>query len=149
MNVYRLVPHELIRMSLNFFNFPSKVGEIVMKYFRAVFIEFTVGNYTKWQAPEVNIMMGCMISPLLFMELLLQGVVDTAKRVMTKEQMVHPPSRAFIDDITVLVPSKVSANKLLHCYHKLFTWARMKAKLKKSWSLSLLGGQGDSLLHWW
>lgn len=34
-------------------------------------------------------------------------------RVMTKEHMVFSPSRAFMDDITILVPSKVSANELL------------------------------------
>ena len=74
-NAYSSVPHHFIRMALEFFNFPSKVGEIIMKYFNLAFMKFTVKNYTtKWQALEIGIMMGCVISPLLFilaMELIL------------------------------------------------------------------------------
>ena len=48
-NEYGSVPHHLIRMALDFFNFPSKVGEIIMKYFNSAFMKFTVKNYTsKW-----------------------------------------------------------------------------------------------------
>ena len=82
-NAYGLVPHHLIRMGLEFFNFPSKVGEIIMKYFNLAFMKFTVKNYTtKWQALEIGIMMGCVISPLLFvlaMELFLRSAANTSK----------------------------------------------------------------------
>lgn len=44
-----------------------------------------------------------------------------------------------MDDITILVPSKVGADELLQCYHKLFMWARVKAKSKKSQSLLFRG----------
>ena len=83
------VPHHLIRMALEFFNFPSKVGEILMKYFNSAFMKFTVKNYTtKWQALEIDIMMSCVISPLLFvlaMELILRGAANTSKRVLKNE----------------------------------------------------------------
>ena len=66
-NAYGSVPHHLIRMAHEFFNFPSQVGEIIMKYFNSAFMKFTVKNYTtKWQALEVGFMMGCLISPLFF-----------------------------------------------------------------------------------
>ena len=66
-NAYGSVLHHLIRMALDFFNFPSKVGEIIMKSFNSVSTKFTVKDYTtKWQALEIGIMMGCVISPLLF-----------------------------------------------------------------------------------
>ena len=75
-------------MALEFFNFPSKVGEIKMKYFNSAFMKFTAKNYnTKWQALEIGIMMGCVISPLLFvlaMELILRGATNTLKGVMKK-----------------------------------------------------------------
>ena len=131
-------------MALEFFNYPSKVGEIIMKYFNSAFMKFTVkDNTTKWQTFEIGIMMGCVISPLLFvlaMELILQGAANTSKGMMKNEHLTLPPSRAFMDDITILVPSQIAANGLLQRYYNLFTWARMKAKPKKSQSLSLVGG---------
>ena len=66
-NAYGSVPHHLIRIALKFFNFPSRVVEIIMKYFNSAFMKFTIKIYTtKWQALEIGIMMGCVISPLLF-----------------------------------------------------------------------------------
>ena len=142
-NAYGSVLHHLIRMALKFFNCPSKDGEIIMKYFNSAFMKFTVKNYsTKWQALEIGIMMGCVISPLLFvlaMELILRGAANTSKVVMKNEHLTFPPSRAFMDDITILVPSQISADGLLQRYYELFTWARMKGKPKKSRSLSFVG----------
>ena len=73
-------------MAHDFFNFPSKVGEIIMKYFNSAFIKFTVKDYTtKWQALEISIMMGYVISPLHFvlaMELILRGAANTSKGMM-------------------------------------------------------------------
>lgn len=50
-------------------------------------MKFTVGNYTtKWESLVVGLI-GCAISPLLFimfMELILNGAAYTAKRLMTK-----------------------------------------------------------------
>lgn len=42
---YGSVFYELIRRSLESFNFPSKVGDIIMKYYRASSMPFTLGNY--------------------------------------------------------------------------------------------------------
>ena len=50
------------------------------------------------------------------------------------------PSRAFMDGITIFVRSKIAADGLLQRYYDLFTWARMKAKPKKSRSQSLVSG---------
>ena len=142
-NAYGSVPHHLIWMALEFFNFLSKVWEIIMKFFNSAFMKFTVKNYTpKWQALGIDIMMGCVISPLLFvlaMELIWRGAENTPKEVMKNEHLTLPPSRAFMDDITILVPSQIAADGLLQKYYDLFRWARMKAKPKKSRSLSLVG----------
>ena len=85
-NVYGSVPHHLIQIALEIFNFPRKVREIIMKYFNSAFMKFTVKNYTiKWQALEIGIMTGCVISPLLFVlaiELILRGAANTSKGVM-------------------------------------------------------------------
>ena len=74
------------------------------------------------------------------MELILRGAANTSKGVMKNEHLSLPPSRAFMDDITLLVPSQIAADSLLQRYYDLLTWARMKAKPKKSRSLSLVGG---------
>ena len=114
---YGSVLHHLIQMALDFFNFPSKVGEIIMKYFNSAFMKFTVKDHTtKWQALEIGIMMGCVICPLLFilaMELILRGAANMSKEVMKNEHLTLPPSRAFMDDITIFVPSKIAADGLL------------------------------------
>ncbi len=68
-------------------------------------------------------MKGCVISPLIFglaMELLLQGAGNTSKGVMKNEHLSLPPSRAFMDEMTILVPSKFAANGVLQRYLELY-----------------------------
>ena len=87
--------------------------------------------------------MGCVISPLLFvlaMEIILRSAANASKGVKKNKHLTLPPSRAFMDDITVLVPSQIAADGLLQRYYNFFTWERMKAKPKKIRSLSLVGG---------
>ena len=124
----------LIQMVLDFFNNPMKVGEIITKYFNSAFMKFTVKVYTTHrQSLEIVIMMDILISPLLFvliMELILRGAANTLKGMMNNEHLTLPPSIAFMDDITILVPSKIATNGLQQRYFDLFTWARMKAKAK-------------------
>ena len=56
---------------------------------------------------------------------------------MTKEQLILSFSRAFMDYIIILNPSKIAAYNLLQRYPTLFT--RMKTKPKKSQNLSFVG----------
>lgn len=82
--------------------------------------------------------MGCVTSPLLFImstELILSDVADTAKGVFTKEQLVLPPPGAFVDGISILFPSKVSADEMMQHYYILIMCPRIKSKPKKSRSL--------------
>ena len=116
-----------------------------MQYFRGVFMRFKTGSYvTDWQALETGIMMGCVISPLLFvmcMEIMLRAAAGTAEGEVSQSGRVLPPSKAFMDDITALIPSQVSTQDLMNRFHELFTWARMKAKPKKSRSASIVRGK--------
>ena len=140
-NAYGSVPHNCIRFALKFFHIPEKVADILMQYFRNVFMRFTTTNYTMgWQAVKVGIMMGYVVSPLLFvmcMELILRGTTGTTSGEETRRGGALPPSRAFMDDVTTLIQSKVGTQELLDRFNDLFTWARMKAKPKKSPSFSL------------
>lgn len=143
-NAYGSVPHELIDMALNYFHFPEKIRDIIMKYFRLAFMRFTMKKYTtRWQSLEIGIMMGCVISPLLFvlaMELILRSAANTTMGVTTNKQIILPPSRAFMDDITIIVPSKTAAKCLLDRYFDLLTTVKMRIKPKKSRSLSIIKG---------
>ena len=89
-NEYGSILHYLIRMALDFFDFPSKVREIIMKYFNSAFMTYTVKDYTtKLQALEIGIMIGCVISPLPFilsLELLLRGDANTRPHIYNDEK---------------------------------------------------------------
>ena len=138
-NAYGSVPLNCIQFALKFFHIPEKVADILMQYFGNVFTRFTTNDYTKHrQALEVGIMMGCVVSPLLFpmcMELILRGTNNTSRGEETRSGGVLPPSMAFMDDVTTLTQSKVSIQELQDRFHDLFTWAWMKAKPKKSQSI--------------
>ena len=103
-NAYGSVPHLLIKMALTKFHVPDKLSDMLMQYFRGVFMRFKTGSYvTDWQALETGIMMGCVISPLLFvmcMEIMLRAAADTAEGEVSQSGLVLPPSKAFMDDIT-------------------------------------------------
>ena len=56
-NAYWSVPHNCSKFALKFFHIPEKVTDILMQYFRNVFMRFATTNYTTgWQALEVGIM---------------------------------------------------------------------------------------------
>ena len=139
------IPMDLncIKFAPKFFHIPEKVSDILMLYFRNIFMHFTTTNHTMaWQALEDSIMMGCVVSHLLFvmcMELILRNTTDTASSEKNRSGGVLPPSRVFMDDVTTLDQSKVGTQELLHGFHDLFTWARMK-KPKKSRRISLVCG---------
>ena len=70
-------------------------------------------------------MMGCVISPLIFvlvMEMLLRSTKDTTSK------KIVPSMKAFMDDVTVISESKSHMEKLLKCLQELFKWAVMKVK---------------------
>lgn len=72
-------------------------------------------------------MMGCVISPFVFImsiELMLRGAADTAKEEIV---FLSVPSWMTSKFLSLLCSG---VDELLLRYHKLFTWARVKAKLK-------------------
>lgn len=124
-------------MFFQFFNFSSEILKIIRNYFRVSFRQFMVTtppsgkplrSASCWGVWFHNFFSFCPWN-------ILRG---RAKVTMNKKEMVLPPSRAFMDVITILVPSKVGA--LLQSYCKSFTWARREVKPKKYRSLSLLIG---------
>ena len=74
-------------------------------------MRFSNAKYsTNWQKLNIGIMMGCVISPLIFvlvMEILLRSTKDT-----TNKKTV-PSMKTFMDDVTVISESKSHVEKLL------------------------------------
>ena len=99
----------------------NAVADILMQYFGNVFLPFATTNYMKgWQALEVSIMMGCIVSPppfVMCMELIRWGTTTTTGGEETRSGGALPPSSAFMDDVTTLIQSKVGTQELLDRFH--------------------------------
>ena len=108
-------------------------------YNKCIYMRFSNAKYsTNWQKLNIGIMMGCVISPLIFvlvMEMLLHSTEDT-----TSKKSV-PSMKAFMDDVTVVSESKSHMEKLLKRLQKLFKWAVMKIRASKSHCLSITKGR--------
>ena len=101
-------------------------------------MRFSNNKYsTNWQKLNIGIMMGCVISPLLFvlvMEMIL-GCTD-----VNKNQITGPSMKAFMDDVTLIAESRSHMEQLVTHLQELFKWAAMKIKPSKCQSLSFLKG---------
>lgn len=56
----------------------------------------------------------------------------------------QPPTRAFMDDMTITTKSHVEGRWMLEDLERLIAWARMKFKPAKSRSLVLKNGKVDN-----
>ena len=131
-------------MTLDFFTFPIKVGEIIMKNSNPAFMKFTVKDYTtKWQALEIG-SDGLCDFPTSFRSG--HGTYITrCKQIRRKESWQMNIWHFLLPELLWMTATFSSRSEslpiaLLQMYYDLFTWARMKAKPKKNRSLSLVGG---------
>ena len=136
-NAYGSVPHNGIRFVLKFFHIHEKVFDILMQYFGDAFRLFSTNNYTMcWLALDVGIMVGCVVSPLLFvmcMELILRGQI-----LRIKTWGVMSPSGVFMD--WPHFPVQSWNTRTSGPPNDLLTRAWMKAKLKESRSNTFVLG---------
>ena len=138
-NAYGSVRHPLIEKAMDFFWIPEDIRKLISGYHKCTYMRFSKAKYfTNWQKLNNGIMMGCIISPLIFvlvMEILLRSTKDTtSKKTVTS-------MKAFMDDMTVISESKSHMEKLLKHLQELFKWAVMKVKPSKSHSLSIIKGK--------
>jgi hypothetical protein len=144
-NAYGAVPHALIEYAMDFFWFPEKVKGYIMAYYDDFQMRFSTRDYTThWVDLDVGIPMGCTVSPILFvlaMEVIIRAAEKAGPGVTFKDGEELPPIRAFMDDLTLLNPSKEAVVAILAKLEELMDWARMKFKTKKSRSLVLKKGK--------
>ncbi len=144
-NAYGSVPHKAILAALRHFWVPNKVIDIINLYYNKFQMRFTTRQYTTaWQPLKVGIPMGCAISPLLFviaMEMVMRSVSHLARGVALAPNQHLPPMLAYMDDITLVIPSRAEVAHVLRGLDQLFTWCCMKFKPAKCRSLTLSKGR--------
>ena len=117
-NAYGSVRHPFIQKAMDFFWIPEDIRKLISGYYKCTYMRFSNAKYsTNWQKLNIGIMMGSVISPLIFvlvMEMLLRSTKDT-----TSKKTV-PSMKAFMDDVKVISESKSHMEKLLKRLQELF-----------------------------
>jgi hypothetical protein len=144
-NAYGSIPHKVIERVLQTYYIPPKIQALVEHYFNSFRMRFTVQDYTTaWQRLEVGIVTGCTISVVLFasaMNLLVKSAETTSRGPVTATGVRMPPTRAFMDDMTITAKSVTEGRWMLEDLQKMINWARMEFKPAKSRSLVLRRGK--------
>ncbi|GFR94463.1 reverse transcriptase [Elysia marginata] len=99
---------------------------------------------TNWINLEVGIAMGCTTSPVLFvmtLEFILKAAEGSAGPANRGGGFSIPPSKAFMDDTTIICSKEEETRRMLTSLHTLMAWCRIKFKPKKSRSLSIRKGK--------
>lgn len=95
-NAYGSMAHKFIE----FFHTPSRVTNIIAKYFNLHMCFSQEGLMTGWQQLEVGIAMGCSISPILFVamfEMILIGARQVVRGLKLPSVDILPPLRSYMD----------------------------------------------------
>ncbi|KAJ8402771.1 hypothetical protein AAFF_G00364430 [Aldrovandia affinis] len=127
---------------MEFVFMPECIRNLVSSYFKDLDLhmcfslqDFTIG----WQQLEVEITMGCSISPILFVaafEIILIGARQMVGGVKLQLGQRLPPLRSYMDDVTSILQTAACTTRLLKRLDELVSWARMKIKPFKTQSLS-------------
>ena len=114
--MYCSVPHTLIEFAMEFFWISEKLRNLIMQYYGDFGMRLSTVQYAPtWQKLEVEISMGCAISPILYV-LAMEVITRAAERarpgvVLDGEEL--PPIRPFMDDLTILTSSTEAAEAIL------------------------------------
>lgn len=131
------VPHEIIKIAMNFFWIANDVEWMLMNYCGKFRMRFLIGGFiTEWQRLEIGIAAWCTVSVVLFvlvMEMLLRPT--NCEEADTKTSL-----RAFMDDIAVVTYKRKATDSTLDWLNTLIEWTRRKFKAKKSWSVAFVKG---------
>ena len=117
---------------------PEDIKNLISTYFKRTYVRFSNNKYsTNRQKLNIDIMMGCVISPLLFV-LVMEMILRSAD--FNTNQTTGPSMKAFMDNVTLIAESRSHMEQLVTHLQELFKWAAMKIKPSKCRSLSLLKG---------
>ena len=132
-NAYGSVRYQLLEKEI--FWIPEDIKNLISTYFKRTYVRFSNNKYsTNRQKLNIGIMMGWVISPLLF-ALVMERILRSAD-VNTNQP--GPSMKAFMDDVTLIAESRSHMKQLETRLRGLFKWAAVKIKPSKCRSLSLL-----------
>ena len=138
-NAYGSIPHQLVELTLQKYQVPEKLLQLIKGYYSNFQLRFTTNDFvTEWHKLEVGIITGCTISVILFataMNLLCKSAEAECRGPVTVSGIRQPPIRAFMDDLTVTTKAVTGARWLLTGLQDIISWARMEFKPTKSRSL--------------
>ena len=103
-NAYSSVRHQLLEKATEFFWIPEDIKNLISTYFKRTDVRFSNYEYsTNWQKLNIGIMIGCDISPLLFV-LVMEMILRSAD--VNSNQITGPSMKAFMDDVTLIAESR-------------------------------------------
>lgn len=144
-NAYGSIPHKLVKKTLTMHHVPAHIIKLINNYYSDFKMRFTTSDFTtEWQKLEVGIITGCTLSVVLFsasMYVLVKAAEKECKGPVMSSGTKQPPTRAFMDDLTVTTKSLIEGRWMLNALETLIKWARMKFKPAKSRSLVLKKGK--------
>ena len=145
-NAYGSVPHNLIIFALRRYGVPERRISLIKQYYDGLWGRTSAGKVrSDWHRYEKGIIAGCTVSVILFLaafniiieyvnqEILPSYVLSNGNRMEL--------SRAFMDDLMLMLGSVREAKLALSRVVKVLKWARMKAKPSKSRSLVMVRGR--------
>ena len=114
---------------MEFFWIPEDIKNLISTYFKRTYVRFSDNKYsTNWQKLNISIMMGCVISPLLFV-LVMEMILRRAD--VNTNQITGPSMKAFMDDVTLIAESRSLTEQPVTRLQEFFKWAAMKMKPSK------------------
>ena len=134
----KCIRHQLLGKAMEFFCIPEDIKNLISVYFKYTNVRFS--NYkhsTNWQKLNIGIMIGCVISPLLFI-LVMEMILCTAE--VNTHEITGPSMKAFLDEVILFAESRSHMEQLVSHPKKLFKWAAMKIKPSKCCCLSIIKG---------
>jgi len=112
-NAYGSMPHKLVQLTLERYHVPEKIRKMLQRYYDLFKMRLIVQDYTTaWQRLEVGIVTGCTISVILFsatMNLMVKSVEKMSRGPYMASGIRQPPTKAFMDDMTVATKTVVEA----------------------------------------
>ena len=150
-NAYGTIPHKVVELTLERYHIPEKIRALLKDYYGKFKMRFSVNDYiTAWQDLEIGIITGCTISVIIFaatVNFLIKCREKMSRGAVFKVTgTVQPPTRAFMDDMTIMTRTIQQGRWTLDELAEIFTWARMKFKPAKSRSLVIKNGKPKKVI---
>ena len=136
--------HKLIEFALRRYHVPDEWIELILAYYDGLWGRSSSSGVTSdWARYERGVFAGCTVSVILFLiafNIILEYVDRGDLERCVLNEMTIEALRAFMDDISILVPKVPTAHLALERTNNVLKWARMALKADKSRSLFMKRG---------